>query len=152
MRKRNLESLSKEIIMTASEYAIAIITEYEKASETVFSDTERASSMDCLLSGIPADYMEQPVRRKTAALMLHRAMYRFTREQDDDWGAARNFKDIYDCRVCANAIAQVSVKGIIPPLTDILFGGEDFLEESEAGDSILRLYYAGKRLTKLLES
>jgi hypothetical protein len=79
-------------------------------------------------------------------------MQRLTREEDEDWGIAKGFRDIYDCRVCANAVAQVAVKGILPPETDIFFGMTDILTDEKALETVIRLYNKAQRITKLLES
>ncbi|MBR6308196.1 MAG: hypothetical protein IKR39_06260 [Lachnospiraceae bacterium] len=138
--------------MTTERFADYVIKEYESYSGQMLSDIAKAAERDCLVSGISQADLQAPVTGKFAAVILHRAMQRLTHEEDEDWGIAKGFRDIYDCRVCANAIAQVAVKGIIPPKTDTLFGATDVLPEKEAESAVFRLLDFSKRVTKLLES
>lgn len=56
----------------------------------------------------------KPLLRRQAARILHEFIRKECRETDEeDWGAARELADLYDCRVCANHVAQVYVKGIM---------------------------------------
>ena len=55
-----------------------------------------------------------PLKRKDCARILHLFLRRQLEEADeDDFGAASNLQDLYDCRVCVNHVAQVYVKGIM---------------------------------------
>ena len=56
----------------------------------------------------------KPLLRRQAARILHEFIRKECRETDEeDWGAAKELADLYDCRVCANHVAQVYVKGIM---------------------------------------
>ena len=55
-----------------------------------------------------------PLKRKDCARIVHLFLKRQLEEADeDDFGAASNLQDLYDCRVCVNHVAQVYVKGIM---------------------------------------
>ena len=138
--------------MTTERFADYVIKEYENYSGQMLSDIAKAADRDCLVSGISQADLQSPVTRKFAAVILHRAMQRLRHEEDEDWGIAKGFYDIYDCRVCANAIAQVSVKGIIPPEADNLFGAQRVLSEEEIPAIVGRLWDVSQRITKLLDS
>jgi len=54
------------------------------------------------------------VTRKICAVLLHSFLQQIEHEKDEiDISSAMVLKDIYDCRICANHIAQVYVKGIM---------------------------------------
>lgn len=70
------------------------------------------------------------IPRRLAARVVHLFMYRIMGIQDQDWDKALNLKDIYECRSCANAIAQVYQRGIMLPLDEDRFGlGADVTDE-----------------------
>ena len=138
--------------MTTERFTDYVLSEYENVTGRKLSDSERAADRDSLVSGISETDRKADVTRKFAAVILHRAMQRLSSEEDEDWGIAKGFRDIYDCRVCANAIAQVAVKGIIAPARNELFGAMDTLPEAEAIGAVKRLWIPSLRITKLLES
>ena len=137
--------------MITDSFVELILDEYEVFLGHRLKSTERAVAKVFIGSDISEDSRSGDVTRKLAALILHKSLQRFTEEEDDDWGFARNFKDIYDCRVCANAVAQVSVKGILPPVSKNEFGMVVILSEKELRDAAERLFFPRKRVTKLLE-
>lgn len=67
-------------------------------------------------------YAEEPLTRRSAAVILHRFLLKVLAEKDEeDISCAKELRDLYDCRVCVNHIAQVYAKGIMecreyPPL------------------------------------
>ncbi|MBR6380146.1 MAG: hypothetical protein IKS07_00530 [Lachnospiraceae bacterium] len=85
-----------------------------------------------LLAEIPKERQTEPLRRKVAAKAVHGFLLEVLGEPDEDWGEAAKLADIYECRVCANAVAQVCVKGIMEPVSKAEFGGNLPLSETEA--------------------
>ncbi len=82
--------------------------------------------------------LEQSVTRKKAALILY-AFIKDVRGLDEmDWGEAKRYRDIYDCRICANAIAQVCVRGIMEPARPDLFDGGSLMSDEALSDAALR--------------
>ena len=136
--------------MITDDFVECILDEYEAAGLCGLGYAERAAAKEYIESDIPADNLLGAVNRKLAALILHKSLQRLTEEKDEDWGPARQFKDIYDCRVCANAVAQVSVKGILPPIAIDEFGMTEILTEKELKTAAERLFCLQKRVTKLL--
>ena len=137
--------------MTTDIFVERILTEYETENGHRMKASERAAAREFILADVPKDAVPGAPTRKLAALILYRSLQRLTDEPDDDWGLARNFKDIYDCRVCANAVAQVSVKGILAPLAEDCFGMTQILSDSEAERAVFRLFDSSERITNLLE-
>ncbi|MBR5993075.1 MAG: hypothetical protein IK018_04670 [Lachnospiraceae bacterium] len=137
--------------MTTDRFAEYVLSEHERIISETSTDIAKAADRDYLVSGISQTDLQSPVTRKLAAVILHRAMQRLTHEEDEDWGIAKGFRDIYDCRICANAVAQVAVKGILPPEADNFFGMTDVLTDEKASKTIIRLYNKSQRITKLLE-
>lgn len=68
------------------------------------------------------------IKRSEAAKLVHEYIRDVLKEPDEDsiHGAAV-LKDLYDCHVCANHIAQVYLKGIMTPISERVFGYDDFL-------------------------
>lgn len=83
---------------------------------------------------------EKPIERRTAAKIAHMFLRREWGEADEaDWGAAKRLKDLYDCRVCANHVAQVYAKGIMAALSGEVFGMREALGREEAVEIAKRL-------------
>ncbi len=86
------------------------------------------------------EMMTQPLNKKTAARIIHIFMQDVLNVPDVDWQGAANLRDIYECRVCANAIAQVYEKSIIPPRDNDVFGVNDAIPDGMIADIINSLY------------
>lgn len=76
---------------------------------------------------------EKPIERRTAAKIVHEFLRREWGEADEaGWGPAGRLKDLYDCRTCANHVAQVYAKGIMTGLSEDVFGMRESLQTEEA--------------------
>ena len=137
--------------MTTDGFVECILDEYEAAFRRRLDSFERATAKEYIESDVSEDNLSGAVSRKLAALILHKSLQRLTDEKDEEWGPARQFKDIYDCRVCANAVAQVSVKGILYPISADEFGMTEILSDEELITTAKRLFNPQKRITKLLD-
>ena len=87
---------------------------------------------------------DEDLTRKKCAVISHLYLQKILREKDEtDIDPALRLKDIHDCRICANHIAQVYTKGIMDGhvLCDdlMLFKLEDPVEINEAYDISRRL-------------
>ena len=131
--------------MTTDSFVERILNGYETLNSHRLRASERAAAREFILADVPKDAVPEVPTRKLAALILYRGLQRLTDESDEDWGNARNYKDIYDCRVCANAVAQLSVKGIMEPLAADLFGMTEMISDSDAEEAALRLFDNSKR-------
>lgn len=90
---------------------------------------------------------KETVKRKDAARVLHLILQKILCEQDlQDWSAALNLKDLYDCRICVNHIAQMYAKGILETLPDGTFGTEKEMGIDEFERALERLNDYSKRL------
>ncbi|SDB59542.1 hypothetical protein [Butyrivibrio sp. INlla16] len=85
------------------------------------------------------EMLMQPVTKKKAALILHAMMRDSLDIKDVDWDKARKLKDIYDCRICANAVAQVIERGLIEPEKPDLFGMQIPMEDEELLSAVKKL-------------
>ena len=56
---------------------------------------------------------DRPVTRKNVARICHMYLQKVMKVNDLDISGAKELKDLYDCRVCANHIAQVYMRGIM---------------------------------------
>ena len=80
------------------------------------------------------DVYKMPLRRNTMARVLHEFYKNVLKEKDLDWGDAGTFPDIYDCKVCANPLAQCYVRGLIKPKKSgkaFILGADDIVSEDE---------------------
>ena len=134
--------------MTTDGFVESILDEYEKTLGRKLKSAERGVAKEYIISDVSRDSLIGAVTRKLAALILYRSLQRLTDEKDDDWGEARSFNDIYDCRVCANAVAQVSVKGILLPISNNEFGMTGILPDAELLSAAQRLFDPQRRVTK----
>lgn len=68
------------------------------------------------------------IKRSDAARILHLFIRERLQLKDlPDISGAEVLKDLYDCRICANHIAQVYLRGIMKPVTIQSSPGRDFL-------------------------
>ena len=58
-------------------------------------------------------FKDQAITRKNAARICHMYLLKVMKINDLDINGATALKDLYDCRVCANHIAQVYMRGIM---------------------------------------
>ena len=89
-------------------------------------------------------YPEKNVVRKKAAKILHMYLLNVMHVKDeDDISPASVMKDLYDCRVCVNHIAQVYLKGIMKaheyPGGLILFDPDVEISDAEVRDALDKL-------------
>ena len=80
--------------------------------------------------------LEGTLIRRDAARLIHLYLYMVLGEKDLDWGEYGKLKDIYECRICANAIAQVCIKGIMLPEKEDEFGVFREVGDKEAEELI----------------
>ena len=68
-------------------------------------------------------FRKKPITRKNAARICHMYLLKVMNVRDLDIKGAEDLKDLYDCRACANHIAQVYLRGIMDA-KNIMRGGE----------------------------
>lgn len=88
-----------------------------------------------------SEHPEEKVLRKDAARILHLYMLNVLNIKDEeDISQASVLKDLYDCRVCVNHIAQVYLKGIMKaheyPGGLLIFDLNSEITEVEAKEAI----------------
>lgn len=104
--------------------------------ERMISDEEKETGrIDCDVS----QQSEEPIRRRTAAGMIHQFLLRIGEEDEESIEAALQLKDLYTCRTCVNHIAQVYVKGIMTEWRDGIFGVEEQITDREAEEILRRI-------------
>ena len=96
---------------------------------------------------------EQTLLRKTAARILHDYLRSILAEPDlVDISPASVLRDLYDCRVCVDAIAEVVCKGIMEPVRYpgglLLFDGSVPVDEALAQSIISRTLHPAQRLIR----
>lgn len=81
------------------------------------------------------------------ARIVHSFLLKVLNEQEmEDIAPATKLKDLYDCRVCANHIAQVYAKGIMEACKDNVFGLTEKLSAKDAQIIVDRVYDLQKRV------
>lgn len=79
---------------------------------------------------------DKKLDRKNAARIVHEYILHVRKEKDfKDITKAYEIKDLFDCRVCANHIAQVYLRGLMEPErigNILLFNGNTIVTEEEA--------------------
>ncbi len=80
-----------------------------------------------------------PVIKKSAA----RVLYLFSRDvmhlRSLEWEGAKKLRDIYECRVCAEAIAQMYERGVMANAGEDIFGVNDIMQDEEIHNSVRKL-------------
>ena len=87
------------------------------------------------------EHPDEAVVRKKAAKIFHMYLLNVMQVKDeDDISHASVMKDLYDCRVCVNHIAQVYLKGIMKaheyPGGLILFDSDVEITEAEVKEAL----------------
>ena len=94
-------------------------------------------------------FKDQPVTRKNVARICHMYLQKVMKINDLDISKAQEIKDLYDCRVCANHVAQVYLRGIMDAkelkrdggfLWFDLNGTDDRIKNSEILDRLLLIH------------
>ena len=86
----------------------------------------------------PAEQMD----RRHVAASVHQYLLETLGEKDEEnWDAAKELKDLYDCRVCVTHIAQMYVKGIMPALLpeDKIWGTREPVDKDELTEIVERV-------------
>lgn len=125
--------------MNTYELIETIIQQYEQKAGKALSEEDLGPYTRELLNSKCSTYKAGGVLRKTAARIIFEFLRYTLKEPDADWGKSRNLKDIYDCRVCANPIAQVYEKGLLSSRQNDIFGLDDILSDDELIEAIGRL-------------
>ena len=90
----------------------------------------------------PDDILE----RRTAAHIIHYILLNILKETDEqDITMAFELKDIYECKVCLQHIAQVYLKGIMPADGNT-FGVRNLVNEVEAKEIACRIFDKASRI------
>jgi len=103
------------------------------------SGDRREEFLVCSRGRFSKAQLAEPAGRKSVAVVSHEFLVRVAELKDEDWGEFEKLSDIYDCKVCANAIAQVCVRGVMKPLRPGEFGGEPVADDEELRKIIDRL-------------
>ena len=93
---------------------------------------------------------KQPLRRSSAARILHQFMRYELHEQDEiNISPAGRLQDLYDCRSCVMHIAQVYIKGIMDGCYHqeerFVFGMDDNLLKKEANSILNCVFHKEER-------
>ncbi len=129
--------------MTEKEFFDYLIDEYAEKTGMDLPAEGMGYYLEYFLDNYPPEKLELKLTRKICARIIHEFMFNVLQIPDVEWKSAGELKDIYDCRVCANAIAQVYERGIMPEHADHVFGLNRTVSEEEAKE------YVGLLLSKL---
>lgn len=118
--------------MTEKEFFDKLLLTYsEEVSEELPGDG-LGYYLEYFLDNYPPEKLELKLTKKIAARILHEFMVNILKWPDLEWKDAGKLKDIYDCRVCAGAIAQVYERGLLGEEEPLVFGLNKTLSKEEA--------------------
>ena len=123
--------------MTLQSFADRLLATAESHPEIPAENRKRFCKE--LRAAFPESILCKPSLRKDAARVLHIFLLCIPGEPDEAWDAYASLRDIHDCRICANAIGQVLVKGIMEPRSRKEFGAGCLLSEEEAEKSLEKI-------------
>ena len=118
--------------MTEKEFFDYLIERYVEESGQDLPLDGLGYYLEYFLDNYPPEKLELKLTRKICARLLHEFMFNVLKVPDVEWKKAGNLRDIYDCRVCANAIAQVYERSIMDESSEKVFGpaSEESLQRS----------------------
>ena len=118
--------------MTEKEFFDYLIDEYISRTGQDLPADGIGYYLEYFLDNYPPEKLELKLTKKICARIIHEFMANVYRIPDVEWKKAGELKDIYDCRVCANAIAQVYERGIIPEASEKVFGLNEIVSKEDA--------------------
>lgn len=118
--------------MTEKEFFDYLIERYVEESGQDLPLDGLGYYLEYFLDNYPPEKLELKLTRKICARLIHEFMFNVLKVPDVEWEKAGNLRDIYDCRVCANAIAQVYERGIMDESSEKVFGLNELVSHDEA--------------------
>lgn len=118
--------------MTEKEFFDYLIERYVEESGQDLPLDGLGYYLEYFLDNYPPEKLELKLTRKICARLIHEFMFNVLKVPDVEWKKAGNLRDIYDCRVCANAIAQVYERGIMDESSEKVFGLNELVSHGEA--------------------
>ena len=118
--------------MTEKEFFDYLIERYVEESGQDLPLDGLGYYLEYFLDNYPPEKLELKLTRKMCARLIHEFMFNVLKVPDVEWEKAGNLRDIYDCRVCANAIAQVYERGIMDESSEKVFGLNKLVSHDEA--------------------
>lgn len=148
--------------VTTEQFVVTLCKEYAELNnnfEQLVQDNPASAHPTCahydlLMSCYERGFLELqdvynatlPLERRATAAILHRFLRTEANEPDEtDWDRATVLVDLYECRVCADHIAQVYLKGIMTPVDSNRFGTHEIVTIAEANEFIDKTIYPEKR-------
>ena len=122
--------------ITLEQFIANLWNSYEKSCSSSDTAEEEQLFYTTIRSAFSPQQREDPALRRDTARILHIFLLQIAKLPDEDWGEYARLKDLYDCRICANAIAQVCVRSLLKPVSCTEFGSLRPLSEKEASDAI----------------
>lgn len=126
--------------MTEKEFFDLLIEKYIKEISEDLPVENMGYYLEYFLDKYPPENLELSITKKVAARIIHEFMRNVLKWEDIEWGEASKLKDIYDCRVCSNAIAQVYTRGIIGEAEHEVFGLNNVISKKEGTEIVDRFF------------
>ena len=126
--------------MTEKEFFDLLIERYSEVYEEDLQVDNLGYYLEYFLDKYPEENLSLQITKKVAARIIHEFMVNVLKWEDVEWGEAGKLRDIYDCRVCSNAIAQVYTRGIIGEAEPLVFGLDHVISEKEGTDIVYRFF------------
>lgn len=130
--------------MNSQEFAQKLISLYQKENDRELT-YEALGPYLCEIIESDAGAYKMPLRKNTMARILHEFYKNILQMEDLDWQDAGKFPDIYDCKVCANSLAQCYVRGLITPRkhseNSWILGADDLVSDIEIKEILKKINY-----------
>ncbi|MCR5558675.1 MAG: hypothetical protein K6F75_14085 [Butyrivibrio sp.] len=118
--------------MTEKEFFDYLLETYAEKTGRDLPAESMGYYLEYFLDNYPPEKLELKLTKKICARIFHEFMINILKIPDVDWKKAGELKDIYDCRVCANAIAQVYERGIMSEAKEKVFGLNELVSKEDA--------------------
>lgn len=125
--------------MKEKEFFDLLINGYRSETGNDPSEYSMGPYLDVFLKAYPAEKAEVRLTRKVCARILHEFLKNVMGYMDVEWNRANDLKDIYECRVCANSIAQIFEREIMKEYEPGVFGLDELVSDEEAGSYIEKI-------------
>jgi len=128
--------------MNISTFTDKLINEYILKYGSSVEEAEKIKKI-ISIGLLPNNLLE----KRDAARIIHLFIRQTKIEADEpDWEKAKQLKDLYDCHVCVDHVAQIYVKGIINPAKKDVFGMRNMITDKEVEEIISRVFDTNKRM------
>ena len=123
--------------MSIEEFIDYLTDEYENSCN-VRNEADTTTFWKEVMTYYSDSMLKHPLTKKNAARILNAFCDKVKHLPKVSWSKSGKLRDIYECRVCAEAIAQVYERGLINSSRDDIFGINDVLADEEIHEAVVK--------------